>query len=718
MLANPIHSLWRTRRVRSFAYETFKGEFSLFALSACAMTQLHDVLTLERTIPEPLWGLTYAGTSFRPDETSRAVVAETNLAIVEMTSPLEVIFDGYVLNINRFEAILGAHFLAADLTKKAYSQWRNALMKMSPALDEIGADIVRQLPATTDDEKFMIEIVRGTRCRRLARADMQREIGELKERLRKPMSLIAHNFQFMADGRPVSWPPEFKGDSVAVAEHLGIPTFDFAPLVAREGVPRMMMDDNRHWRDEALPVIADALLDHMHDVVGSRPLAATAKPQPAVPAGPSQVKSLSPAVDGDTLCYHHATGIHFDFDPHVLPVVVFLGEAWAIGANADPEDATISTLPSRPGHALMFNGGAAPKGSVVSRFVDLCERQSNLAKETPCSGAADAMMAELEAAFGRLPRVLFLAAGKGGTTLSGAGQSPDDGLLKGTTTYRRITDLLASAKVIAALEDKTPRVIALCLLHGFADARAKTSREDYTRQLLRLRQTMSADIRRLTGQTEEVPLLLTQANRGATRLGWIPEVALAQLEATTRDPNIRCIGPVYHLEPEGLATGQASRFKADAYRRLGRTFGRFIVHDLFGRGLHPLRTVAWHWTDRRTIVLRYNRPIALDEAGLVSEKDLGPGKGIQFVDGSAAPPTITTVRLIGSAGDLLEVRLSSASIGSRPQLLIANSKTGSGHCGRHEGARSLIRSRDPMEIDPLGGDPVHHWACTELLDLR
>ena len=84
------------------------------------------------------------------------------------------------------------------------------------------------------------------------------------------MGIVLHNFQYMPDGRPISWPAEFKDQATEVARALGVPALDYAPFVVEHGAARVMAPDLRHWNADFYPQVSQHLFDFVHASVLGR----------------------------------------------------------------------------------------------------------------------------------------------------------------------------------------------------------------------------------------------------------------------------------------------------------------------------------------------------------------------------------------------------------------------------------------------------------------
>jgi hypothetical protein len=721
-----------------------------FSLSANTNHQLIDYVTGQVDFPDWIRSLAYADGETQPSEEKGKLIFSGDVAIVEMSTPAEFLFGGALLNINRFEEVIINNLSDLASERKLIGRWKGALRRANEEVrKQASEEIFQFMPKETQEQKNLAEFVRGTSSRLLGVEDMTTAIAELRDRLGIPLGLVLYNFNYMPNGTPVSWPADFKDNIREVARRLNMPSVDTATFVASEGVSNVMMEDRRHWRPSAFLSVGEILYDFCASIIDEAPLSQTlasapkpkaksshskqvvlaeaASPPDAVApkdgarrqevGAPASANAASADLPPRAYAFDHMTGGYLPDDDQTIFAVVVLGGAWAHGANADATDKTVSVFAEHPRNALMFDAGARPRGRDVQRFVDLQERSGGGSKETPCAGMADQIMRNSKARFGKSPRMLFLSISRGGTSLSGAGQSPEDGLLRGSAQHGEAMRLIERARTIAAEQQCRLEVAAICLLHGEYEASRSVPGSAYRRGLSLLQMQYDADIRAATGQSEPVRLYLTQTNRGSARFE-APDVPIAQLNVKQDNPYVQCVGPVYFAPPEVRQEGASAYVKAFGYRRIGQLFGRFLLDDLWGPQREPLRVEQALWVGPKTIRLRYNRAVGLEEDDArVNISDLGPGLGIDFNDGAPWSPTVEAVRPVRGRDAEIDVELTAPSTGYSRRLLIAARTTGAGGVGSQEGARSGIRSKEPFDIDPLDGAELFDWACAEQIML-
>jgi hypothetical protein len=404
-----------------------------------------------------------------------------------------------------------------------------------------------------------------------------------------------------------------------------------------------------------------------------------------------------------------ASGADIDY------LILVIGQSWAEGASFDSDDTTVTTVAQHPGAALMFDVGTNPDGRAVSSYVDLKEAPySTLSKETVCSGMADVIMQKLQTDMGRKPRMIFAVAARGGTAYYGGTIAADEGIKRGSSSYMEGLRLVKRASEISAAAGRKLEVLAVMLHHGEQDHSNGLPKGLYGRALDQFQMHLNADIKAITKQDEPVRLYAAQANRTiANTIGPAAQTALAVMAAEDRNPMIRCVGPAYQSPP----SNDHAHLKARGFRWLGCLDGQVIVDDLFGPYQRCLRVVEAYWQTSTSIRLKFTKPLALETTdALIKISTLGPGRGVNFLDGSLTPPTVTGIAIVSGQTDTLEVTLSAAPTGLRPRVFIASFTT-EGGSGSTEGARSAIRSATAFFTDALTSTALYWWAAHEELSL-
>ncbi|MDQ2466345.1 sialate O-acetylesterase [Acinetobacter baumannii] len=219
--------------------------------------------------------------------------------------------------------------------------------------------------------------------------------------------------------------------------------------------------------------------------------------------------------------------------------LLFYGQSLSVGATA-----TTILSTSQPYFNVTFDTGPR-KDSAANSVIPLIEQFNNPSSdgydnrgETCCSGAANyasrAMM--LENGIDPIDHVIFAStAGHGGYRI--------DQLEKGTDWYNFFIEHVSEAK---RLNGEDYKVQVVCWVQGENDAvsSVQTSYEIYRQKLLKLQIDASADIKAITGQTDEVKFITYQMSYAART--WEKQ-ALVQLHLCQQSDKFLMATPMYHM---------------------------------------------------------------------------------------------------------------------------------------------------------------------------
>lgn len=725
-LHNPLNHL-RRLDIGQFPFRRIGFQATPYALSANANLQLLDFVTGETEIPEWIRRLTYGDSSHVPTKEQGERIYDCDIILSEMSTPVEYMFEGFILNINRFEEVMAEELGQLEGERKLIAAWRSALVKgKEEARAETAERLYSLLPRETDDQQKLASFVRGTTSRMLDIDEMTAATGQLRERFGKPMGLVLHNFQFLPDGRPISWPSDFKRQVAEIGSRLDMPTLDLAPIVQKHGVGRAMAADRRHWEPRFYPRLAEGFYDFAADILGRPSMKDKIAAQRVEKRQElnDDFEEEAETTGGDprsagTRVHHYEydfeTGGYLPSIDNTIFVIVLVGQSWATGASADATDLLPVTVGSdHEGCALMFDAGIRPAGRPVGKFVDLRESVRGSTRETPCSGIADHILRQCDARFAQKPELLFVSVALAGVTLSGSGLSPDGGSLRGSQQHRQAMHYVNRARQIAEESARRCEVLAICYVGGDVEVGQKgANASEFERQISLLQQQYDVDLRAITRQDEPIRLFVTQTARSASERELSP-IAAAQLSVQERNPNVRCAGPLYCFPTEIREKGHPLHGKPLGHRRLGQTLGHFLLEECWGPGRDALRVVRGEWINPAAARLTFSQPIAIETSDAqVRVSDLGPGGGLAFDDGTRWPPSICAIRTIKGHDYDLEVELSSPPTGFTRRFFIAAQSSISGAAGNLLGPRSAIRSRRPFDKDPADGADLYLWACRQ-----
>jgi hypothetical protein len=271
---------------------------------------------------------------------------------------------------------------------------------------------------------------------------------------------------------------------------------------------------------------------------------------------------------------------------------------------------------------------------------------------------------------------------------------------RGTTFYGWNLSQITAIRGYALAAGKTFRAKALCLIHGEADTAFSSA--TYLNDVLTLLANFNTDVAAITGQTEEIKLLICQQNSWTKNPATQPgaDVPMAQYLIAVQNPTkVAFTTPKYHL-PYGDGvhlTAAGERWLGEYY---GKAYDYFILRGYNRLPLYPISATI----SGAVITATFNVPSApiVFDTTLVSN----PGNfGFEYFDNSGAPPAISNVAI---SGNTVIVTLASVPTGSARRFRYAYTGTSGANAGATTGPRGNLRDSDPYPS--LYGNTLYNWC--------
>lgn len=290
--------------------------------------------------------------------------------------------------------------------------------------------------------------------------------------------------------------------------------------------------------------------------------------------------------------------------------MLFYGQSLTLGATA-----TTILSTTQPYNNKTFNTGPR-MDSTASSVIPLVEQFNNPSNdgqsnrgETPCSGAAN-YATKLSREQNSQEHVIFAsAAGHGGYSISE--------LEKGTNWYN--TFLLNQVTKAAELNGADFKTQVVNWAQGEADITDGTSYATYLAKLNQLQIDMNADIKAITGQTDNIPFITYQCSYG-TALH--KDIALAQLKISQENPMVFLSTPTYRF-PYG---SDKTHLTNVGYKLMGAYFGRaykqLVIDNQVPDFINPLGAKIIGNTIEVTFDVP-KLPLRLDTTNLASTTNFG-----------------------------------------------------------------------------------------------
>ena len=328
------------------------------------------------------------------------------------------------------------------------------------------------------------------------------------------------------------------------------------------------------------------------------------------------------------------------------------GQSLSVGAKGDP---VLST--NQPSHNLKLSTNDLPwpidSDNTNLSLVPLVEPigrlspsypsswPENIAGETPHSAMANEITALVQSRFGHDYVTIHSAVGENGQGMIFLKKNAIQKGINGRSYAAALIETRAIAR-LAKAAGKTYGVGAIVITHGETDAGNK----DYENELYQLWEDYNTDLRAITGQTQKIPMIVSQQNTCADRSA----STLAQWKISVDHPaDFVCSGPKYQYpSPEGV------HLTARGYQMLGEKYGQvYFEKVILGNYWRPLEPVKLK-RHGKIITIRYHVPVppmvwdTTLEAPHASVAEWKNGKGFEVTASTGSKVTIASVAILGS----------------------------------------------------------------------
>ncbi|HWI60160.1 MAG TPA: sialate O-acetylesterase [Bacillota bacterium] len=266
----------------------------------------------------------------------------------------------------------------------------------------------------------------------------------------------------------------------------------------------------------------------------------------------------------------------------------------------------------------------------------------NIDGETPHSAMANQLTALVRANLERDFVSVHGAVGEDGQGMVHLRKNP---VRKGLNGHSYDAALIETKTItrLAKAASKTYGVGAILVTHGEADA----GNPNYENELYRLWSDYNSDLPAITGQKQQVQMIVSQQNSCNDR----SPSALAQWKVGVDYPEaIVCSGPKYQYpSTEGV------HLTADGYRQMGEKYAQiYYERVILGKNWQPLQPTKAE-RDGPVITVHYHVPVpplvweTCFEAPHQSVEEWKQGKGFEVSTSSGARVAITSVAISGNA---------------------------------------------------------------------
>ncbi|HTN82508.1 MAG TPA: dockerin [Sorangium sp.] len=225
----------------------------------------------------------------------------------------------------------------------------------------------------------------------------------------------------------------------------------------------------------------------------------------------------------------------------------------------------------------------------------------NIYGESPHTAMGDQITTLAQAATGSDLISVHTVVGESGQAMSVIKKGASD---TGTTGRAYAASLFEAGAIarLASAQGKTYGVGAIVITHGESDAGSSTYKND----LIQLWRDYNNDLKPLTGQTQAIPMFVSQQHAYPSGANQRSAATLAQWQAGVDRPGeIVCSGPKYQYP----YASDNLHMTTDGYERLGEKLGQ-IYHEkvVQGRDWRPLEPTRVERSGR-VITVRFHVPV-------------------------------------------------------------------------------------------------------------
>lgn len=231
---------------------------------------------------------------------------------------------------------------------------------------------------------------------------------------------------------------------------------------------------------------------------------------------------------------------------------------------------------------------------------------ANIYGETPHTAMANQISSLARSELGRVFRSVHSVVGENGQGMSVIEKGAAEAVMGATSAGRAYAATLFEAAVIARLareQGLSYGVGAVIITHGEADA----GNTNYGSELIQLRRDYEQDLRTITGQAEDVLMLISQQHSVPDAFGSRSASTQAQWRVGVELPGeIVCSGPKYQY----AYAADGVHLVTLGYQMLGEKYGQvYYERRVAGRAFQPLQPLELSRTGR-SVSVRFHVPVA------------------------------------------------------------------------------------------------------------
>jgi hypothetical protein len=199
-------------------------------------------------------------------------LARADFALLEPVTSMDIVFRDYCFNASIVHSLIGSALFQRDpALEQLETTWLESGIPKGneETRSETAAALLEAIQPTDPQQEAMRAVIAEARGRPQSWEEMRLGIERVRNMVSVPLGIVLYTYQYLPDGRELSWPPDLKKNTIAIAQELDMPVYEPARLINHHGVKVVLRDDIRHYQIDFIPIVADALWEFMDEVTGS-----------------------------------------------------------------------------------------------------------------------------------------------------------------------------------------------------------------------------------------------------------------------------------------------------------------------------------------------------------------------------------------------------------------------------------------------------------------
>jgi tetratricopeptide (TPR) repeat protein len=196
------------------------------------------------------------------------MVNGAEIVLIEPNSPVDIVYKGFFLSQQEVKKYIEDIAEAQrPVLGKAVRLWKREGLLEGNENSRLAAatEILEKFTPRTEADELLLDVVREARGVSADAKGVRDGIAQVRDAVKARVGVVLYTMRFTPEGKPTSWPPDFKDNVLAAARDLDLPIYEPAHLIAERGV-KIALKDYRHYHTSFKAIAGDALLPFIRKV--------------------------------------------------------------------------------------------------------------------------------------------------------------------------------------------------------------------------------------------------------------------------------------------------------------------------------------------------------------------------------------------------------------------------------------------------------------------